>query len=109
MRWSAYYDEDEEYEKLPPITRSRIKYRWKAKANKARNASPNWILAYPSVPAHTMQMVNQQRSEAFRATDGRFEAAVRKRGGNRYRLFIRFLPYSDEELMRMENNDDGAA
>lgn len=94
-----------EFDELPK-PRRRVKYDWYPVAAQAREASPAWVQAFKSVPKHTVQTVTRGQVEAFRATDGRFEAAIRKGSGRGWRLFVRFIPYTDEELMKMEESND---
>lgn len=94
-----------EYSKLPPSRRKVRRFDWWRVAAEARDASPAWVLAYEHAPRHAVQVVNRGEADALQAEDGRFEAAIRMSELRKQNLFVRFIPYTDDDLMRQEFGD----
>lgn len=100
--WGRRMNEADYVERLPdPGENRKIRYDWRAYTKQCRAEPGKWSLVASSVPRHAAERVRRKEAAALRALDGVFEASIRNGRGKRGELWMRFVPYSDEELARI--------
>lgn len=100
-------NEDRYVEHLPPPDKKRVvRHDWYKAVAEARLMPNTWYLAFHRVPEGTAKIVRDRDANALRVPDGRWEVAMRNMRRGKGDLWIKFIPYTDEELLNVYRRED---